>query len=188
MQPTLSVFYNTARTCSSNKESRKCFKAGEMDRCKERRHSLRLLNFSPIHFDDQEIKVGRLPYGDDGAQLRRVLVLSEDPDSILTFPPAKDSRPAGEQETIRLTDHRGLTAEFIGVALPNRLPHSGGNSRDYKPIEVGSRARKDLLRTSFPSQQTLRISGIAIHCKGADSHDQAPGPKPGSIHRQIRRQ
>jgi hypothetical protein len=118
---------------------------------------LKLLNFSPIRFDDQEITIGRLPYENDGAQVLRDLrdqhrgthvVRREGPDSILTVPVAPEAEPIGEIETIRLADHLGLTAELIRSALLNRLAELGGTSRDYEPIEVVS--DKDLLRLSCP--------------------------------------
>lgn len=123
--------------------------------------SLRILNFSPIHFDDQEIKVGRLPYGDDGAQVLRDLrdehrgthvIRREGSDSILAVPVVPDVEPIGKAEAIRLTGHLGLTAELIRNALLNSLAELGGTSRDYDPIEVVSRARRDLLRMSCPPE------------------------------------
>lgn len=118
---------------------------------------LRVLNFSPIQFDDQEIRVGRVPYGNDGAQVLRELrdgnrgthvIRREGPDSILAVSIAPGADFIGEPETIRLSEHLGLAAELVRNSLLNRLADLGGTSRGYDPIEVVS--RKDLLRISCP--------------------------------------
>jgi hypothetical protein len=118
---------------------------------------LRVLNFSPIYFDNQEIKVGRLHYGNDGARVLTDLrderrgthvVRREGSDSILTVPVIPEAQPSGNPKTIWLAEHLGLAAELIRNALLNRLAELGGTSRRYEPIEVVS--GKDLLRASCP--------------------------------------
>lgn len=70
-----------------------------------------VLNFSPIQFDDREISVGRLPYGNDGDQVLKQLRLEhyatqvfrrEGPDSIFAVPVAADAPLIGDPETIQL--------------------------------------------------------------------------------------
>jgi hypothetical protein len=120
---------------------------------------LRILNFSPIQFDDCEISVGRLPYGKEGEQVLQQLrdehngthVFRREgrgPDSIVAVSVNATAPLIGESETIRLTEHLGLAAALIRNALLNRLADLGGTSRAYEPIEVIS--RKDLLRISCP--------------------------------------
>ena len=124
-----------------------------------RGESLRVLNFSPIQFDDREISVGRLPYGKDGEQVlqqlrdahHRTHVFRRDghgPDSILAVAVAPEASLIGEPDTIRLKNHLKLAAALIRNALLNRLAELGGTSRGYEPIEVMS--RKDLLRIACP--------------------------------------
>jgi hypothetical protein len=119
------------------------------------------LNFSPIQFDDREIEVGRLPYGNDGEQVLQQLrdahngthvFRREGPDSILAVSVAPGALLIGKAETIRLKAHLGLTAALVRNALLNRLVDLGGTSRGYEPIQVVS--RKDLLRVSCPPGTT----------------------------------
>jgi hypothetical protein len=120
---------------------------------------LRLLNFSPIQFDDREISVGRLPYGKDGEEVLQQLrdehngthVFRREgrgPDSILAVAVAPDASLIGNPETIRIKSHLKLAAALIRNALLNRLADLGGTSLDYEPMMVMS--LKDLLRTSCP--------------------------------------
>ena len=77
-----------------------------------------VLNFSPIQFDDREIRVGRLPYGKDGEQVLQGLrdghyathVFLRDSDSILGVSVAADAPLIGEPETIQLKQHLRLAA------------------------------------------------------------------------------
>jgi hypothetical protein len=119
---------------------------------------LKLLNLSPIQFNDQEIRVGRLRYGSDGAQVLRELrdgnrgthvIRREGPDSILAVSIAPGAVFIGEPETVRLSEHLELAAELVRNSLLNGLAALGRTSRGYDPIEVVS--RKDLLRISCPS-------------------------------------
>lgn len=73
--------------------------------------SLRLaLNFSPIRFDDAEITVGCLPYGQYGEQVlqklrnehsRTHVFRREGADSILAVPVASDGSLVGEPKAVR---------------------------------------------------------------------------------------
>lgn len=122
---------------------------------------MRFVNFSPIQFDDREIGVGRLPYGNDGERVLQQLrdthngthvFRREGADSILAVSVAPGALLIGKAETIRLKAHLGLTAALVRNALLNRLVELGGTSRGYEPIQVVS--RKDLLRVSCPPGTT----------------------------------
>jgi hypothetical protein len=134
----------------------KCFEVEETQQS-EAAHATRVLNFSPIRFNDAEITVGRLHYGQDGEhvleQLRREhndthVFRREGPDSILAVSVSREAPLIGEPERIRLKDHLGLTIALIRNTLLNRLIELGGTSLDYEPIRVIS--GKDLLRISCP--------------------------------------
>jgi hypothetical protein len=116
-----------------------------------------VLNFSPVRFDDAEITVGCLPYGQDGDQvLKRLreehngthIFRREGSDCILGVPVRANAALLGESATIRLREHPGLAAALIRNALLNRLSELGGLSLGYEPMEVIS--RKDLLRGCCP--------------------------------------
>jgi hypothetical protein len=136
--------------------SSKCFVLEETQESQQA-GSTRVLNFSPIRFDDTVIPVGRLDYGQDGderlKQLRREhnnshVFRREGADSILAVSVSPDAPLIGEPEMIRLKDHLGLTAALIRNALMNRLADLGGTSMEYHPIQVIG--GKDLLRSSCP--------------------------------------
>jgi hypothetical protein len=84
-----------------------------------------VLNFSPIHFDDREIRIGRLPYGDQGEQVLQQLrdghngthVFRREGASIFAVPVAAGAAVMGQPETIRLNEHLPLTAALIRNAL-----------------------------------------------------------------------
>jgi len=89
-----------------------------------------VLNFSPIGFDDREISVGRLPYGDDGEQILEQLreqhhathVFRRDGAcSILAVPVAPDAPLIGECESILMSEHLPLAAALIRNALLNNV-------------------------------------------------------------------
>jgi len=112
-----------------------------------------VLNFSPIRFDDAEITVGSLPYGQDGeeilAQLRREhngshVFRRDGPDSILAVPVAADAAFIGEPKTVRLKEHLGLTAALVRNALLTYLAGMGRTVLSYEPMRFI--AREDLLR------------------------------------------
>jgi len=116
-----------------------------------------VLNFSPIRFDDAEITVGRLPYGDDGEHvLERFreersathFFRREGPDSIFAVPVAPDASLIGEPETIRLKEHLSLATALIRNALLAYFARLGRTVLSYEPLEVIS--REDLLRGSCP--------------------------------------
>jgi hypothetical protein len=149
-------FYTTTSRDRSNKMLSNCFEVEEIERSRTASSSL-VLNFSPIQFDDREIRVGRLPYGKDGEQVLQQLrdqhngthVFRREgggPDSILAVSTASEAPLIGEPEAIRLSEHLKLAAALIRNALLNRLADLGGTSLGYEPIEVIS--RKDLLRIS----------------------------------------
>ena len=93
----------------------------------ERDSSLSLvLNFSPIRFDDCEINVEQLPYGNgDGEVLKQLreehkathVFRREGPDRILAVPLASNTPLLGEPRTVRLKDHLGLAAVLVRNAL-----------------------------------------------------------------------
>jgi hypothetical protein len=116
-----------------------------------------VLNFSPIGFDDREISVGRLPYGDDGEQILEQLreqnhathVFRRDGAcSILAVPVAPEAPLIGEAETILLCEHLPLAAALIRNTLLNGVASLGRTSLTYEPMKVVS--RRDLLRISCP--------------------------------------
>jgi hypothetical protein len=115
------------------------------------------LNFSTIHFDECEIRVGRLPYGPYGEQVLEQLreehnathfFRREGPDSIFAVPVASDASLIGEPETIRLKEHLSLAAALIRNALVTYFAGLGRTVLSYEPLEVIS--REDLLRGSCP--------------------------------------
>jgi len=116
-----------------------------------------VLNFSPIEFDDREISVGRLPYGDDGEHLLKQLRIEhrsthvfrrEGADSIFAVPVTGDAPTLGKAETLRLKQHLPLAASLIRNTLLNHLASLGRTSPAYEPMTISS--RKDLLRISCP--------------------------------------
>ena len=116
-----------------------------------------VLNFSPIGFDDREISVGRLPYGDDGEQVLEQLrdqhyathVFRRDgARSILAVPVTPEAPLIGDGETILLSEHLPLAAALIRNALLNDVAGLGRTSLTYEPMKVVS--RRDLLRISCP--------------------------------------
>jgi len=122
---------------------------------------LRLLNFSPIQFDDREIIVGRLPYGNDGAQVLETLrkehkgthVFRRDgAKRILAVSVIPDADLIGKAETIRLKEHLGLSAALIRNAILNYLAGLGWPVSGYKPVRFN--APDDLLQASLPTGLT----------------------------------
>jgi hypothetical protein len=117
----------------------------------------RVLNFSPIRFDDIAIPVGRLDYGQDGDERLKQLrsehnnthvFRRQGADSILAVSVSRDAPVIGEPELIRLNEHLGLTAALIRNSLLNRLAKLGRTSLEYQPIQVTG--GRDLLRSSCP--------------------------------------
>jgi hypothetical protein len=130
--------------------------------------SNRVLNFSPVRFDDAEITVGCLPYGSDGEQVLEQLrrehngshVFRRDgPDSILAVSVAADAALIGEPKTIQLTKHLGLAAALVRNALLTYLAGMGRTVLSYEPMRFI--ARDDLLRqiqgTSPPDWLAVRL-------------------------------
>ena len=116
-----------------------------------------VLNFSPIQFDDNEISVGRLPYGDDGEQALGQLrnehyathVFRRDgPDSILAVPVVANAPLIGKAETLRIGERLPLAAALIRNSLLTYLTGLGRTVLSYEPMKFI--ARDDLLRSSVP--------------------------------------
>jgi hypothetical protein len=112
-----------------------------------------VLNFSPIGFDNAEITVGCLPYGEGGEQVLQQLrddhnsthVFRRDgPDSILAVSVTSDAALIGEPKTIRLKEHFGLAAALVRNALLTYLAGMGRTVLSYEPMRFI--ARDDLLR------------------------------------------
>ena len=115
--------------------------------------SNRVLNFSPVRFDDAEITVGCLPYGSDGEhvleQLRREhngshVFRRDGPDGILAVSVAAGAVLIGEPKVIRLKEHLGLATALIRNALLTYLAGRGRNVLSYEPMRFI--APEDLLR------------------------------------------
>ena len=116
-----------------------------------------VLNFSPIQFDDSEINVGRLPYGDDGEEVLRQLreehnathvFRREGADSILAVSVASNASLLGEPKTVRLKQHLGLAAALVRNTLLTYLAGMGRTVLSYDPLKFI--ARQDLLRMNPP--------------------------------------
>ena len=115
------------------------------------------MNFSPIQFDDCEISVGQLAYGDGGEEVLKQLreehkathvFRREGADSILAVPLASDASLLGEPKTVRLKDHLGLAAALVRNALLTYLAGIGRIVLSYDPLKFI--ARHDLLRMNPP--------------------------------------
>jgi len=120
-----------------------------------------VLNFAPIEFDDREITVGRLPYGNDGAQVLEQLreehngthVFRRDgAKRILAVSVVPDAHLIGKAETIRLKEHLGLSAALIRNAILNYLAGLGWPVSGYKPVKFNP--PDDLLQASLPKGLT----------------------------------
>ncbi|MDX2151418.1 MAG: Piwi domain-containing protein [Bryobacteraceae bacterium] len=129
-----------------------CFEVEELERSRKPSAN-RVLNFSPVRFDDAEITVGCLPYGDDGEQvleqLRREhngthVFRREGADSILAVPVSPGADLIGKPRTIWLKQHLGLAAALIRNALLTYLAGMGRTVLSYEPMRFI--ARDDLLR------------------------------------------
>jgi hypothetical protein len=128
-----------------------CFEPEKMESSRTP-SSNRILNFSPVRFDDAKISVGYLPYRQDGeqvlAQLRRehntTHVFRRDGDSILAVSVAADAALIGEPRTIRLMEHLGLAAALVRNALLTDLAGMGRTVLRYEPLRFI--ARDNLLR------------------------------------------
>jgi hypothetical protein len=116
-----------------------------------------VLNFSPIRFDDSEINVGQLPYGDDGEEVLRQLreehnathvFRREGADSILAVPVASDASLLGKPKTVRLKEHLGLASALVRNALLTYLAGMGRTMLSHNPVKFI--ARHDLLRVNPP--------------------------------------
>jgi hypothetical protein len=116
-----------------------------------------VLNFSPVRFDDCEINVGQLPYGDDGKEVLKQLreehnathvFRREGADSILAVPVASDASLLGKPRTVRLKEHLGLAAALVRNALLTYLAGIGRTVLSYDPLKFI--ARQDLLRVNPP--------------------------------------
>ena len=115
------------------------------------------MNFSPIRFDDSEISVGQLPYGDDGEEVLKPLrekhnathvFRREGANSILAVPVASDASLLGEPKTVRLKEHLGLASALVRNALLTYLAGIGRTVLSYDPLKFI--ARHDLLRVNPP--------------------------------------
>jgi hypothetical protein len=118
-----------------------------------------VLNFSPIQFDDSEIKVGQLPYTKDGEELLKQLrekhntthvFRREGAESILAVPVAYDAPLHGEPKTVRLKEHLGLASALVRNALLTYLAGMGRTVLSYDPLKFI--ARHDLLRVNHPQE------------------------------------
>ena len=118
-----------------------------------------ILNFSPIQFDDHEISVGRLPYGNDGEQeLDRLrdehyathVFRREGPDGILAVPVVSDAPLIGKPETMQINERLPLAAALIRNSLLTYLTGLGRTVLSYEPMKFI--ARDDLLRASLPPE------------------------------------
>lgn len=116
-----------------------------------------VLNFSPIRFDDCEINVGQLPYGDDGKEVLKQLreehnathvFRREGADSILAVPVACDASLLGDPKKVRLKEHLGLAAALVRNALLTYLAGMGRTVLSYDPLKFI--ARQELLRANPP--------------------------------------
>jgi len=116
-----------------------------------------VLNFSPIGFDDFEIKVGQLPYGGDGEEVLKQLreehnathvFRREGKDSILVVPLAPEASLLGEPKAVRLKENLGLAAALVRNALLTYLAGMGRTVLSYDPLKFI--ARRDLLRVNAP--------------------------------------
>jgi hypothetical protein len=130
--------------------------------------SNRVLNFSPIRFDDAEITVGCMPYGLTGKQtleqLRREhngthVFRRDGQDSILAVSVAPQATLIGEPKTIRLKKNLGLAAALVRNALLTYLTGMGRTVLSYEPMRFI--ARDDLLRqlegVSAPDWLAVRL-------------------------------
>jgi hypothetical protein len=113
----------------------------------------RVLNFSPVQFDDAEITVGCLPFGKDGKQVMEELrrehnsthvFRREGPDTILAVSVAAGATLIGDPRTIRLKQNLGLAAVLIQNALLTYLAGRGRRVFSYNPMRFI--AADDLLR------------------------------------------
>ena len=118
-----------------------------------------ILNFSPVQFEDRQIAVGRLPYGDDGEELLKHLreehnathVFRRDgPESILAVPVVSGVPTLGEPETIRLKERLPLAAALIRNALLTYLAGLERPVLSYDPLKFI--AQHDLLRVHIPAE------------------------------------
>lgn len=116
-----------------------------------------VLNFSPIAFEDREIKVGRLPYGANGDEVLEKLradnhsthVFRRDgQDSILAVPIAENAPTLGKPECLQIGQKLPLAAALIRNSLLSHLHGLGRTVLSYEPMRFI--ARDDLLRSSVP--------------------------------------
>jgi hypothetical protein len=117
-----------------------------------------ILNFSPIDFDDREIKVGRLSYGTNGQEVLRELrekhnethVFRREGDCIFAVQVTSDACCLGEPVTIKLSEYLWLVAALVRNALLRYLVGLGRPVLDYDPLTfIG---RDDLLRACLPQK------------------------------------
>jgi hypothetical protein len=118
-----------------------------------------LLNFSPIEFENAEMKAGLFPYGADGEQVLKKLrqenwathVFRRDgPDQIVAVPVVADVPALGEEtKTIRLKENLGLSASLIRNSLINYLASLPRTVLNYDPVRFV--AQDDILRSCLPS-------------------------------------
>lgn len=147
MRPTLLVFLYHGRPRSSNKMSHNC---SEDERTGA---AAQVLNFSLVRFEDAELTVGCLPYGEDGEevlkQLRREhngthVFRRNGTDSIVAVSVTANAAPIGEAKKIRLRENLGLAAALVRNALLTYLAGMGRTVLSYEPMRFI--ARDDLLR------------------------------------------
>jgi hypothetical protein len=129
-----------------------CLEAEEMENSRTPAAN-RVLNFSPVRFDDAEINVGCLPYGPDGEQVLKELrrqhngtyVFRRDgADTILAVAVSEGAAVIGQPRTIQLKQHLGLVAALVRNALLTYLAGMGRTVLNYEPMKFI--ARDDLLR------------------------------------------
>ena len=129
-----------------------CSEVEEMEKTRTAA-AAQVLNFSPVRFEDAELKVGCLPYGEDGKQVLKQLrrehngthVFRRDgPDTILAVSVVANAAFIGNPKTIRLKENLGLAAALVRNALLTYLAGMGRTVLSYDPMEFI--ARDDLLR------------------------------------------
>jgi hypothetical protein len=129
-----------------------CFKVEQIETARKASSNL-VLNFSPVQFNDIEMTIGCLPYGQDGEQVleqlrrehnRTHVFRRNGADRIVAVSVSGDAPLIGEPEAIRLKDHLGLAAALVRNALLTYLDGLGRTVMGYDPMRFI--ARTDVLR------------------------------------------
>jgi len=119
-----------------------CSEVEEMEKTRTA-EAAQVLNFSPVRFEDAELTVGCLPYGEDGKQVLEQLqrehngthVFRRDgPDSIVAVSVTANAALIGKPKTIRLTENLGLAAALVRNALLTYLAGMGRTVLSYEPM------------------------------------------------------